>query len=38
MCQWGAYFLAKKRYKARDILKHYYPGAKITNIKMVNDL
>jgi stage II sporulation protein D len=29
MCQWGAYFMAKKGYKAQAILDHYYPGAKI---------
>ncbi|MFH1440571.1 MAG: SpoIID/LytB domain-containing protein [Candidatus Omnitrophota bacterium] len=29
MCQWGAYFMAKKGYRYKDILKHYYPGSKI---------
>ncbi|MBI4335906.1 MAG: SpoIID/LytB domain-containing protein [Candidatus Omnitrophica bacterium] len=29
MCQWGAYFMAKKGYKADSILKHYYPGSEI---------
>jgi SpoIID/LytB domain protein len=29
MCQWGAYFMAKKGYKAPAILRYYYPGAEI---------
>ncbi|MFH1847965.1 MAG: SpoIID/LytB domain-containing protein [Candidatus Omnitrophota bacterium] len=29
MCQWGAYFMSLKGYTARQILNHYYPGAKI---------
>ncbi|MDD5449175.1 MAG: SpoIID/LytB domain-containing protein [Candidatus Omnitrophica bacterium] len=29
MCQWGAYFMAKKGYKAAQILQYYYPGAEI---------
>ena len=29
MCQWGAYFMARKGYKAEDILKYYYPGAEV---------
>ena len=33
MCQWGAYFMAKRRFKAGDILKFYYPGARIENLK-----
>ncbi len=32
MCQWGAYRMAKKRYKYTSILEHYYPGAGITKI------
>ena len=32
MCQWGAYRMAKKRYKYTSILEHYYPGAKIAQI------
>ncbi len=27
MCQWGAYFLSKKGYRAEDILRHFYPQA-----------
>ncbi|MFN7170227.1 MAG: SpoIID/LytB domain-containing protein [Candidatus Omnitrophota bacterium] len=29
LCQWGAYFMAIKGYKAEEILKFYYPGAEI---------
>lgn len=32
MCQWGAYFASRKGYKYQDILKFYYPGAKIDKI------
>jgi stage II sporulation protein D len=27
LCQWGAYFMAKRGDSAEKILKHYYPGA-----------
>ena len=33
MCQWGAYYMARQRFKAEDILKFYYPGARITDLK-----
>ncbi|OGX50440.1 MAG: hypothetical protein A2267_09320 [Omnitrophica WOR_2 bacterium RIFOXYA12_FULL_38_10] len=29
MCQWGAYQMANENYNYKDILEHYYPGAKI---------
>ncbi|MFH1753264.1 MAG: SpoIID/LytB domain-containing protein [Candidatus Omnitrophota bacterium] len=29
MCQWCAYFLSKKGYRAHDILRFYYPGTEI---------
>jgi len=29
MCQWGAYFLSKRHYKADEILRYYYPRTKI---------
>ena len=29
MCQWGAYYMAKNKYKAEEILQHYYPGTEI---------
>ncbi len=29
MCQWGAEGMARKGFKYRDILKHYYPGTEI---------
>ncbi len=32
MCQWGAFFLGLKRYKADRILRYYYPGTKIYTI------
>ena len=32
MCQWGAYHMAKKRYKYTSILAYYYPGADMTKI------
>ena len=32
MCQWGAYFLGSKGYKAERILKYYYPGTKLGRI------
>ncbi|MFA4981815.1 MAG: SpoIID/LytB domain-containing protein [Candidatus Omnitrophota bacterium] len=32
MCQWGAFGMAKKKKKADEILKYYYPGAEITTI------
>ena len=33
MCQWGAYFMAKKGYKYDEILQYYYPGAKKEKVK-----
>lgn len=33
MCQWGAYYMAKKGLKAEDILRFYYPGAKIVDLE-----
>ena len=35
MCQWGAYFMAKRRLKAVDILRFYYPGTKIVDLKNI---
>ncbi len=32
MCQWGAYAMARKGYKAEDILRYYYPGTEIVRI------
>jgi len=29
MCQWGAYSMAKRHFKAIEILRFYYPGSKI---------
>ena len=31
MCQWGADGMARKGYKYREILRHYYPGTEIVN-------
>lgn len=33
MCQWGAFFLSLKRYKADRILRHYYPHTKLTRYR-----
>ena len=30
MCQWGAYFMAKKGYRMKEILRHYYPGSRLS--------
>lgn len=35
MCQWGAYGMARKRKKAEEILKYYYPGAEISTIDKI---
>jgi stage II sporulation protein D len=29
MCQWGAFFMARKGFNAQQILDYYYPGSKI---------
>lgn len=33
MCQMGAFMLAKRGTKARDILRHYYPGVRFKQLK-----
>lgn len=33
MCQWGAYGMARQRWKAEEILQYYYPGAEIVRIE-----
>ncbi|UCH11892.1 MAG: SpoIID/LytB domain-containing protein [Candidatus Omnitrophota bacterium] len=33
MCQWGAFSMAKKGYNCYQILRHYYPGAKVVRLK-----
>lgn len=33
MCQWGAYDMARRNWKAHEILKYYYPGAEIVQLK-----
>jgi len=33
MCQWGAYFMARSGLKAEDILRFYYPGSEIADLK-----
>jgi len=33
MCQWGAYGMSRKRYKAEEILEYYYPGADIVRVE-----
>ncbi|MCM8770516.1 MAG: SpoIID/LytB domain-containing protein [Candidatus Omnitrophica bacterium] len=32
MCQWGAYFMAKKGAHYDEIIKYYYPGVKIGDV------
>lgn len=32
LCQWGAYFMAKKGYAAEEILRYYYPQAKLSSL------
>jgi len=32
LCQWGAYTLAKRNKSPQDIVKHYYPKAKVSKI------
>ncbi len=33
MCQWGAEGMARKGFNYREILEHYYPGARIEKIR-----
>jgi stage II sporulation protein D len=33
MCQWGAYFMARRGLKAIDLLRFYYPGSKMVQLK-----
>lgn len=33
LCQWGAYFMAKDGRSYVDILKYYYPGAKVEAVR-----
>ncbi|MDD5679767.1 MAG: SpoIID/LytB domain-containing protein [Candidatus Omnitrophica bacterium] len=33
MCQWGAYYMSKKGFSAKDILQFYYPGAAIADMQ-----
>ncbi|MDF2568437.1 MAG: SpoIID/LytB domain protein [Sporomusa sp.] len=32
LCQWGAYTFAKEGKQAKDIIKHYYPGAEVKKL------
>jgi len=36
MCQWGSRGMAEKGFSYRDIIKHYYTGIVITNLKKHN--
>jgi stage II sporulation protein D len=38
LCQWGARYMAQKGASVREILKHYYPNANITEVSHVADL
>jgi len=33
MCQWGAYGMARRKWKAEEILTYYYPSAEIVQLK-----
>ena len=33
LCQWGAYFMDKKGYNYKDILKYYYPGSDVETLR-----
>lgn len=33
LCQWGAYFMAREGRSTEEILKYYYPGAKLETLK-----
>ncbi|MCM8799987.1 MAG: SpoIID/LytB domain-containing protein [Candidatus Omnitrophica bacterium] len=33
MCQWGAYFMAKRGYSYKDILKYYFPNSTLASIE-----
>ncbi len=33
LCQWGAYFMAKTGYNAKQILKYYYPQSDVKTIR-----
>jgi stage II sporulation protein D len=35
MCQWGAFGLGLRRWSAKRILEHYYPGAEIVDLSNV---
>jgi len=38
MCQWGAYQMARQRYKYTNILEYYYPGSKIKKISELSSV
>jgi stage II sporulation protein D len=35
MCQWGAYQMARDKYKYTSIMEHYYPGTKIIDMSQL---
>ena len=37
MCQWGAFFMAKKGFNAEQILGYYYPESRIRNIEEIRN-
>ena len=37
MCQWGAFFMARRRFNAEQILGYYYPEAKIKKIEEIKN-
>ena len=34
LCQWGAYHMARSKFKYKDILVYYYPGTEIATLKV----
>jgi len=35
MCQWGAYYMARRGYNYTQILNYYYPGVKVVSIDKI---
>ena len=37
MCQWGSFFMARKRFNAEQILDYYYPGSRVKSLSGLID-
>lgn len=37
MCQWGAFFMSKKRFNAKQILNFYYPESKVKKLDQIKN-